>query len=127
MKQIVLLRSWHCPMDLTLDGRAVTPGEARNSKYFRALRVCAIGNGGNPGGRRLSASGFLVSVFIHRCQAARPQLPPPAASSQLRQTQLAQQHSELQTFQLHNGCLQPISDIHIKLFGLIFLHDSSGI
>ena len=96
--QIMLLRSWHCPIwpwteELSLQGRREIPNASVLCFLLKSLRACTIGNGGNPGGRRLSASGFLVLVFIHRCQAARPQLPPPAASSQLRQPWTPSNHN----------------------------------
>ena len=96
--QTMLLRSWHCPIwpwteELSLQGRREIPNASVLCFLLKSLRACTIGNGGNPGGRRLSASGFLVLVFIHRCQAARPQLPPPAASSQLRQPWTPSNHN----------------------------------
>ena len=118
----------NCPAkELTLphrssDGRAVTPGGA-NSKCFRALHSSQIiaclhqRNWWKSRWRKALCLGFYCVSFYSRlcdldnrslskrCQAARPQQPP-VAFSQHRQTQLAQQHFELQSFRLHNGWRQ---------------------
>ena len=109
---------------LTLDGRAVTPGEARSFRCFCALPssqiIACLRH------RKWWRSMWTKALRIRfpclsfysrpcdlgkrstfkRCQAARPQQPPAVASSHPRRTQPAQQRFELQTVQLHNGCRQ---------------------